>query len=99
MISEEYFERVKACTTLDELFEVWKTKSSETITYKKDKIITIDHSKNIFITDGIVNKAWWENNKGKRILFVLKEAYGSDEGQGWSLTERISMSYSGKILD
>ncbi len=38
----------------------------------------IDHGKNTFIADGIVNPDIWNKHEKKRILYVLKEAYGDD---------------------
>lgn len=47
----------------------------------KDRI----NHKNVFISDGIVNEAVWNSQNGKKILYVLKEAYG--ESEDWDLTE------------
>lgn len=66
---EDYEEDIK------KLFESWKNKSPSG---------RINHRHNGFIEDGIVNtEEWFSNNKGKenenrKILLVLKEAYGLD---------------------
>lgn len=66
---------------------LWKSKKPITKTYmdnRQEKTVSIDH-KNVFISDGIVNEIIWNNQGGKKILYVLKEAYG--ESQDWNLTE------------
>lgn len=65
----EYNEQIRNANTLDELFELWKNKHPEG---------GIDHKNNVFISDGIVNPQVWNSRSRKRILFILKEAYGDD---------------------
>ena len=83
-------ERVKNCKTLEELFVLWKSKPATVQTYydkdkKKDVEVVVDHSK-VFISDGAVcPDVWNDRGKGKKIAFVLKEAYGGDDD--WSLTD------------
>lgn len=81
-------DRIESCNTIEELFSIWKSKPIVNTTYKEDNTkipLVIDHS-GVFISDGYVDKDTWESKKdGKRILFVLKEAYGEDDD--WSLTE------------
>ncbi|MBP3870075.1 MAG: hypothetical protein J6E46_03780 [Faecalicoccus sp.] len=69
---------------LENLFEEWKKKASVNMKDNKDQNVVIDHGNNVFIRDGIVDYEKWENDH-KKILFVLKEAYGGDKD--WSLTE------------
>lgn len=69
---------------------LWKTKEPVTVTYtdgNTEKTAYINH-KNVFISDGIVNKDVWNNQSGKKILYILKEAYG--ETEDWSLTKWLS---------
>ena len=81
---------VKECTSLEELFEIWKNKpvihkSYYDKTKKQDVIVEIDHS-NVFISDGPIDISTWNNRStGKHILFLLKEAYG--ESEDWSLND------------
>ena len=73
-----YYENIAVCKTERELLELWKTKEPVTRSYvdkKQEKTVSIHH-KNVFISDGIVNEAVWNNQIGKKILYVLKEAYG-----------------------
>ena len=83
-------EQIKNCQTLEELFNLWKSKPITVQSYydkdKKENVeVTIDHSK-VFISDGAVfPEIWNDKNKGKKIAFVLKEAYGEDAD--WSLTD------------
>ena len=83
-------QEIKNCQTLDELFELWKRKPSKIQKYtdvsKDEEIeVNIDHSK-VFISDGpVCPEIWNDRNKGKKIAFVLKEAYG--ENSEWSLTD------------
>ena len=82
-----YYENIAVCKTERELLELWKTKEPVTRSYvdkKQEKTVSINH-KNVFISDGIVNEAVWNNQIGKKILYVLKEAYG--ENEDWNLTE------------
>ena len=67
----KYGDKIKEAKTLDELFELWKNKESDE---------SINHSNDYFIADGIVNEDVWNSNTKKRILYVLKEAYGTDWG-------------------
>ncbi len=52
---------------------------------------TPSHKKNVFISDGIIDLEKWGSHK--KILLILKEAYGSDED--WSLTETIKNEWKG----
>ncbi len=83
-----YEEKIFKCETLDTLFSFWKQKKVSEITYESDgNVVTksLDHSKNIFVSDGIVNPNKWGNYGNKKILFVMKEAYGGDGD--WSLAD------------
>ncbi|MCR5100480.1 MAG: hypothetical protein K6B41_03895 [Butyrivibrio sp.] len=78
-----YKEDLQSSTNLSELFNVWKNKPACNVEYikKKSKIqLTIDHGNNYFIADGIVDYSTWNNSGNKKILFILKEAYGKDWG-------------------
>ena len=68
----DYAERIKQCISLNELFEVWKDKQPNGI---------INHAEDYFIADGIVDSSIWNDIEHKRILFILKEAYGTDWGE------------------
>lgn len=59
---------------LNSLFKDWKEKAV--------------HKGEVFISDGIVDESKWHAEDNKKILFVLKEAYGGDEN--WSLTDWLS---------
>ena len=63
-----YNEMISDCENLEQLFDLW---------IKKEPKGNINHQKNTFIADGIVNPDEWEKSK-KKILFVLKEAYGKN---------------------
>lgn len=79
----EYNERIRACDNLEDLLKIWEHKPSMEISYLKGKeeiCQTINHQSDYFIEDGIVNDEVWRSGKKKRILFVLKEAYGEDWG-------------------
>ncbi|MCR4937570.1 MAG: hypothetical protein K5987_05380 [Lachnospiraceae bacterium] len=79
----DYNEKINGSLTLDELFAYWKEKDPGVITYASEegKIEkTVDHKRDYFIADGIVNEDIWNSGNRKRILFVLKEAYGADWG-------------------
>lgn len=56
---------IENCTSLDELFDVWE----------KEEI----HKGKEFVRDGFVCKKEWDSSEYKKILFVLKEAYGDVE--------------------
>ena len=75
---------------LEQLFQLWKKKPKEKVVYNQNnqKVeLTIDHSK-VFISDGIVNKDVWNKlPPGKKILVLLKEAYGGEAN--WSLSEKL----------
>lgn len=78
-----YLESINQSKELDELFSVWKHKEPGAISYMANKqavTVEINHGRDYFIADGVVNKDVWESGKKKRILFVLKEAYGTDWG-------------------
>ncbi len=73
-----YYENIAACRTEKELLELWRAKEPVTKNYmekKQQKTVSINH-KNVFISDGIVNEEVWNSQNGKKILYVLKEAYG-----------------------
>jgi hypothetical protein len=77
----EYQKKIEDASTLEELFALWRRKEPESFEYTHGKRriqVNIDHGKNIFIADGIVNSEIWNSNARKRILFIMKEAYGSD---------------------
>jgi len=63
----DYIDRIHNCKNLDELFAEWRNKEPQGI---------INHRDNTFIPDGIVDPESWGQEGNKRILFVLKEAYG-----------------------
>lgn len=65
-------EDIEKCKTLDELFKIWK----------KEEI----HKDKVFVSDGIVNPDVWNSSEYKKILFILKEAYGN-KNNDWSLTK------------
>ena len=82
-----YYDNIAVCKTERELLELWKTKEPVTRSYvdkKQENTVSINH-KNVFISDGIVNEAVWNHQTGRKILYVLKEAYG--ENEDWNLTE------------
>lgn len=84
-----YYDDIKSCKTEEELMALWKTKEPVTVRYKDgntEKAVYINH-KNVFISDGIVNNDIWNNQPGKKILYVLKEAYGGNKD--WPLTELL----------
>ncbi len=86
----EFSGSCRKCKTIDELFNIWKNKASETVTYKSGKIekaAVIDHSKNKFIPDGIVNNEIWQDSEHKKILYVLKEAYVSKDDEAYDLAK------------
>lgn len=69
------------------MLKLWKPKEPISTSYIEDnqeKNIIINH-KNVFISDGVVDDTTWKNLNGKKILFLLKEAYG--ENNDWSLTD------------
>ncbi len=81
-----YEENIRKCQTLDELFQLWKNKEKREVHIsdgKTESMITIDHKNDGFISDGIVNSSIWNDSNHKKILFVLKEAYG--KGDDWNL--------------
>lgn len=85
-----YYEDIIACKTEKELMELWKTKKPESVSYMEKgqkKTVQINH-RNVFISDGIVNEKVWHNIQNKKILYVLKEAYG--ENEDWNLVEWLS---------
>lgn len=77
----EYKMKVEDASTLEELFDLWRRKEPESFEYthgKRHIQISIDHGKNGFIADGIVNSELWNSGDKKRILFIMKEAHGTD---------------------
>lgn len=86
-MNENFNLQLDNVTTEEELFLLWKNKELKTFTYsinKRQETGIINHSK-VFIEDGIVNKN--EYKKSKKILFLLKEAYGSNKD--WNLTNEL----------
>lgn len=76
-----YIEDIQSCRNLNSLFELWKNKEPVRETFDKGKkliTVTINHAENYFIADGIVDSDVWNAGTKKKILFVLKEAYGTD---------------------
>lgn len=69
---ESFEERIKSCTNNDDVLSLWKEKS--------------EHNDKVFVKDGIVDDVVWKS-QDKKILYILKEAYGSAED--WDLTERV----------
>ena len=74
----DYYQQIQTAESLDRLFEIWKNKKPNA---------EINHSANYFIADGIVNSDVWNQKDKKRILYVLKEAYGDDD---WSLASWLN---------
>ena len=77
----DYQKKIEDASTLDELFTLWRGKEPESFEYtygKRSIQVNIDHGKNVFIADGIVNPEVWNSGDKKRILCIMKEAYGSD---------------------
>lgn len=69
-----YNEKIQNCSTLDELFEIWRSKpeSKQRIVFGgQTELLTIDYRKDGFISDGIVDKLSWHKKRPK-ILFVMK---------------------------
>lgn len=87
---ENYINHLMQVKTEQDLFDLWVTKPAVNVSYiekNKEVPVTIDHSK-VFIRDGVVNeKVWYGENNKKRILFVLKEAYGGVAA--WSLADEL----------
>ena len=81
----DYEDKIIQCKSLDELFELWRNKEPEGI---------INHRDNTFIADGIVNIDEW-NKADKKILYVLKEAYGD----GWDNSTLASWINDGGCLE
>lgn len=66
--------QIKQCASIEELFKLWKDFQSKDEEYDKDYFISV----NSFTEDGIVNREKWsKNEKGKKVLFILREANGS----------------------
>ncbi len=87
-----YVDEVRNCTSLDELFRLWRNKEPETRAYTvkgKQHEANINHGNNRFIPDGIVNPEVWNDLSHKRILYVLKEAY-TDDPEGFDLAKWLS---------
>ena len=86
--------RANECSTLRELMSAWKSKDPFPARYIREKEnheIMIDHQRNFFVSDGIVDEMIWNDLPyNKRVLFILKEAYDTREvKQEWSLTEHL----------
>ncbi len=73
-----YEEKISQCNTLEDLFAIWKN--------EKEPKGGINHRENFFIADGIVDENVWKSGKRKKILLVLKEAYGEDWGNNTLVT-------------
>ncbi len=54
---------IEKCESLDKLFELWQ----------EEEI----HKGKVFVSDGFVDENVWNSSEYKKILFVLKEAYGN----------------------
>ena len=81
----DYYDNVRRCQTLDELFQIWRNKEKGEVHISAEKMestMTIDHKNDGFVADGIINPKIWHDDNHKKILFVLKEAYG---GGDWNL--------------
>ena len=77
-ICRGYYDKLAVCKSVREVLELWNTKVPVTRSYgdkKQENTVSINH-KNVFISDGIVNEAVWNHQTGRKILYVLKEAYG-----------------------
>ncbi len=99
-INSEYLSGIRQCTNLQELFQLWQRKQKETIEFMHaGKIITetvnhqSDNKEKPFIPDGIVNPNIWNSGK-KRILYVMKEAYGD----GWGGATLATWIQSGDCI-
>lgn len=82
------------CKTMEELMEHWKNKEPRSVAYtvnRERREIVIDHKQNFFIPDGIIDEEEWNTlPQGKKILFVLKEAYEDNHDRdGWSLSDEL----------
>ena len=62
------------------LFDYWKSKPASGV---------INHSEDVFISDGVVDPDTWFNQEC-RPLFLLKEAYNGESD--WSLTNHLRES-------
>ena len=85
---------VQNCKTIDELMIHWKNKTPYETAYihEKEKYnLTIDHKNNFFIPDGIIDEnAWNTLPLGKKVLFVLKEAYEDNHDRSsWALNDEL----------
>lgn len=68
--------------SISELMNSWKQKKGTQVYQTKDGSLTIDidHEKDYFIEDGIVDQDVWNGlPAGKKILFLLKEGYHDDK--------------------
>ena len=88
---------VDDCKTLQELMTYWRNKEPQPATYEingETREIVINHRENFFIPDGIIDENVWNTlPQGKKILFVLKEAYEDNhENEGWSLNVELRES-------
>lgn len=57
-MTADYQKKIGDASTLDELFALWRGKKPESFEYTNGKRhiqVSIDHGKNVFIADGIVN--------------------------------------------
>lgn len=81
MNENEYISKIENCKSLKELFDIWEHKEPQTIIIgkRKKREIVINHEENFFIYDGIVCENKWNDKDSKKILFMLKESYTTDE--------------------
>lgn len=83
-----YIDDIRNSKNLDTLFSIWKNKPVVQTSYKdkgQDVVVTVNH-RDVFISDGPVDiETWNDRSGGKRILYILKEAYG--ESSDWSLSD------------
>lgn len=99
MLNNSYYNNILKCQTEQELFDIWSQKDPFQITYMENNqeiTKTIDHKTNVFIRDGIVDEKTWNNNNHKKIVFVLKEAYTTQNN--WSLTDWVLNSKPSKPI-
>lgn len=69
--------------------EEYKSKIAILMKKWKNKSTPIDHKNNAFVSDGIIDPdVWFELDSGKKIMFLLKEAYGEDDD--WSLVDWLN---------
>jgi hypothetical protein len=88
-MNNNYLENIK---TEDELFDLWRKKPY----FVGENNVIIDHGKNNFVSDGIVNHNEWNKVEDKKkILFILKEAHSLPDGS--SISELIKTKEPSRI--